>query len=76
VGVPLVGNWSETTNWPKTGRLASVGLNQDLLSSLSSIFALTLSILTFTLSMVLGCLVFLGESRRQRGLNPGPRQQI
>jgi hypothetical protein len=52
--------FGDAANWPKTGRLASVGLDQDLLSSLSGIFALTLTILTFTLSMVLECLVFLG----------------
>jgi hypothetical protein len=51
----------DATNWPETRRLASVGLDQGLLSSLSLIFALTLSILAFTLSMVLECLVVLGE---------------
>jgi hypothetical protein len=38
-----------------------VGLDHDLLSSLSRIFALTLSILTFTLPMLLECLVVLGK---------------
>jgi hypothetical protein len=51
----------DAPNWPKTGCLASVGLDQNLLSSLSWIFALTSSILAFTLSMVLECLVWLGE---------------
>jgi hypothetical protein len=36
VGVPLVGNLvGDAANWPKTGRLASVGLDQGLPSSLS-----------------------------------------
>jgi hypothetical protein len=51
-----VGNWSEML--PTAGRLASVGLDRGPRSSLSSILALTLSILAFTLSMVLGYLVF------------------
>jgi hypothetical protein len=51
----------DAANWPKIGRLASVGLDQGLFSSLSRIFALTLSILSFTLSMVLEYLVVLRE---------------
>jgi hypothetical protein len=39
----------DATNWSKTGRLASVGLDHGLFSSLSRIFALMLSILAFTL---------------------------
>jgi hypothetical protein len=58
-GVPLVGELvGDAANWPKTGRLASVGLDQGPFSSLSRIFALTLSILAFILSMVLDCLMF------------------
>jgi hypothetical protein len=42
----------DVANWPKTGHLASVGLDQGPFSSLSRIFALTLSILSFTLSIL------------------------
>jgi hypothetical protein len=39
------------------------------------IFALTLSILAFTLSVVLDCLVFRGDNLTFKGgPNPGPRQ--
>jgi hypothetical protein len=48
----------DAADWPKTRRLASVGLDQGPFSSLSRIFASTLSILAFTLSMVLDHIVF------------------
>jgi hypothetical protein len=68
----------DAANWLKTGRLASEGLDQGPFSSLSRIFALTLSILAFTLSMVLECLaVFKGDNFAIKGgPNPGPRQPL
>jgi hypothetical protein len=67
----------DAANWTKTGRLGSEGLDQCLLSSLSSIFALTLSILAFTLSMLLECLVVLkgGNLAVKGGPNSGPRHR-
>jgi hypothetical protein len=67
-GIPLVGNWSET--W----RLASVGLDWGPQSSSSWILALALSILAFTLSTVLGYLMFKGDLFAIKGgPNLGPR---
>jgi hypothetical protein len=63
----------DAANWPKTGRLASEGLDQGLLSSFSRIFALKLSILAFTLSMVSECLVvFKGGNLAVKG---GPQSR-
>jgi hypothetical protein len=60
------------------GKTCVTCLDQDLLSYLSWIFALTLLILAFTLSMVLQCLVVLrgGNFAVKGGPNPGPRQLV
>jgi hypothetical protein len=65
----------DAANWSETGHLASVGLDWGPQSSSSRILALTSSILAFTLSMVLGYLVFKEDPFTVKGgPNPGPRQ--
>jgi hypothetical protein len=66
----------DAANWLKTGRLASVGLDQGPQFSLSRILVLMLSILAFMLLMVLDYLAFKEVfSSSKGGRNPGPRHR-